>query len=63
MSEDTLTTPTVEVEGRKIVFSASVRKEVADEFREKVREEGRKVSWVIDQLMELYLKGETPLNI
>jgi len=61
MSEDTLTVPTED--DRKIVFSASVRKEVANEFREKVRKEGRKVSWVIDQMMELYLKGETSLNI
>jgi len=61
MSEEILT-PTIDGT-RRIVFSASVRKEVADKFREKVKSEGRKVSWVIDQLMELYLEGKTTLNI
>ena len=65
MNEEILDTPTAveEENGRKIVFSASVRKEVAEGFRQKVKSEGRKVSWVIDQLMELYLEGKTPLNI
>ena len=69
MNEEIVTTPPEGVvdesgnNGRKVVFSASVRKEVADRFRTKVKNEGRKVSWVIDQLMELYLNDETPINI
>ena len=60
---DVPTTTKDEAPKKKIVFSASVDSETADAFRSKVKAEGRKVSWVIEKLMELYLVEQTPVNI
>lgn len=60
---DTLiSAPTNDVEEangkKKTVFSVGVDKEITDRFRSTVREEGRKVGWVVEKLMEAYLNRE-----